>query len=53
MIVNRPDRAILESVIGAAALAERPHLFSNVQVTLSRSVYEQIARFVSDVTTLV
>ena len=53
MIVNRPDRATLESVIGAAALAERPHLFSNVQVLLSRSVYEQIARFVRDVTTLV
>jgi hypothetical protein len=53
MTVNRPDRTILESALGAAVLTERPHLFSNLQVVLPRKPYEQILDLVRGVTQLV
>ena len=53
MTVNLPDRALLESVLGSAALAERPHLFSDARVTLPQATYAQITQFVQAVTQLV
>lgn len=48
-----PDRHILEVALGAGALAERPHLFSNMQIALPAEAYEQIAGFVGAVTELI
>jgi hypothetical protein len=42
-----PDRQYLDRVFGAAALAERPALFSNVAVTASLADLEAMARFVA------
>jgi hypothetical protein len=42
-----PDRQHLERVFGAAALAERPALFSGVAVTASRADLDAMARFVA------
>lgn len=52
-MLNRPDRNRLEATLGAGALSERPHLFSDAQVMLPTAEYEQIAGFVRAVTDLV
>lgn len=49
---NRPDRALLESVLGAGALLERPHLYSNTQVAVSASAVHRLIDFVSAVSAL-
>lgn len=48
-----PDRQLLESTLGAGALAERPHLFSNSRVTLPQATFDQLSAFVRDVTALI
>ncbi len=50
---NQPDRRSLESVLGAGALAERPHLFSDAVVSLPAEDYAQITAFVQSVMALV
>jgi len=50
---NRPDRALLEAALGAGALSDRPHLFSDVQVLLAQTDYERIVGFVRAVSDLV
>ena len=50
---NWPDRNLLETTLGAGALSERPHLFSDAQVILSKADYEQIVGFVRAVTDLI
>lgn len=52
-MLNQPDRHLLETTLGAGALSERPHLFSDTQVTLPQATYEQIAGFVQNVSALV
>ena len=49
---RQPDRHCLEATLGAGALAERPHLFSDTPVTLPSAEYAQIVDFVSAVTDL-
>lgn len=48
-----PDRALLTAALGAGALAERPHLFSDAQVSLAATDYEKIQGFVRSVSALV
>jgi len=48
-----PDRHILEVVLGAGALAERPHLFSDSMVDLPAAELAELAGFVKAVTALV
>jgi hypothetical protein len=48
-----PDRHILESTLGAGALSERPHLFSESVVELPGTELAVLADFVQAVTTLV
>ena len=43
---------MLEATLGAGALAERPHLFSDAEVVLPQATYDQIAGFVRTVTYL-
>ena len=50
---SQPNRQLLETTLGAGALAERPHLFSDVRVGLPTMECEQIAGFVRAVTELV
>ena len=50
---SQPDRQLLESTLGAGALAERPHLFSDSRVTLPQATVDQLAAFVRDVTALI
>lgn len=50
---SQPDRHLLEQALGAGALAERPHLFSDARVILTAAEYAQIAGFVQAVTDLV
>ncbi len=52
-MLNQPDRHLLETTLGAGTLSERPHLFSDTQVTLPQATYEQIAGFVQNVSDLV
>lgn len=47
------DRQILENVLGAGALIERPHLFSDSIVELSTAELAELAHFVQAVTALV
>ncbi len=49
----QPDHSLLAGALGKAALAARPHLFSDTQVVLPRATYEQIAGLVSAVSALV
>ncbi len=48
-----PDRHLLESTLGAGALSERPHLFSESVVELPDSELAVLANFVKAVTTLI
>lgn len=48
-----PDRHILEVVLGAGALAERPHLFSDSIVDLPAAELAELAGFVKAVNALV
>ena len=48
-----PDRHLLESTLGAGALSERPHLFSESIVELPDSELAVLANFVKAVTTLI
>lgn len=48
-----PDRRLLESTLGAGALAERPHLFSDSIVEIPASELSELAGFVQAVTALV
>jgi hypothetical protein len=48
-----PDRHLLESTLGAGALSERPHLFSESVVELPDSELGVLANFVKAVTTLI
>ncbi len=48
-----PDRHLLETTLGAGALAERPHLFSESIVELPAAELAVLAEFVQAVTTLV
>ena len=50
---SQPDRQLLESTLGAGALAERPHLFSDSRVMLPQATVDQLAVFVRDVTALI
>ena len=50
---NRPDRYLLENTLGAGALSERPHLFSDTQVVLPEVELAQLSAFVRDVSDLV
>lgn len=50
---NLPDRRILEAELGAGALSERPHLFSDVVVSLAEDDYATITAFVRSLTALV
>lgn len=52
-MLNRPDRHLLESALGAGVLAERPHLFSDVQMDLPQSTFRRLAGFVRTVSELV
>lgn len=52
-MLNQPDHHLLETMLGVGALSERPHLFSDTQVTLPQATYEQITGFVRMVTALV
>ncbi len=47
-----PDRHLLESTLGAGALSERPHLFSESVIELPGSELAVLANFVKAVTTL-
>ena len=54
MTMSHPlNHLLLENTLGAGAMAERPHLFSDVQVALPRAEYELIAGFISAVSALV
>lgn len=54
MTMSHPlNHSLLENTLGTGALAERPYLFSQAQVTLPRAEYELIAGFVSAVSALV
>ena len=48
-----PDRHLLENTLGAGALSERPHLFSDSLVELPASERAMLADFVQAVTALV
>jgi len=48
-----PDRHLLETTLGAGALSERPHLFSDSLVELPDAELAMLADFVQAVTTLV
>lgn len=48
-----PDRHVLEAALGAGALAERPHLFSDSVIELPTSELEALSAFVKAVTLLV
>ena len=48
-----PDRHYLETVLGAGALAERPHLFSDSVIDLPLAEFEALAGFIRAVTELV
>ena len=48
-----PDRHLLQSTLGAGALSERPHLFSESVVELPDSELAVLANFVKAVTTLI
>ena len=50
---SQPDRQLIEATLGAGALAERPHLFSDSRVTLPQATVDQLAAFVRDVTALI
>lgn len=47
------DRQLLIDTLGAGALDERPHLFSDAVVPLSGATYDQLTDFVRSVTNLV
>lgn len=53
MTTHLPDRQLLEATLGAGALAERPHLFSDTKITLSRETFDQLTGFVKAVSELV
>ena len=48
-----PDRKVLEQALGAGALAERPHLFSDGVIDLPAAELEVLAGFIDAVTTLI
>lgn len=48
-----PDRLLLETALGAGALAERPHLFSDTMVELPADELAVLSGFVQAVTALV
>lgn len=48
-----PDRHLLETTLGAGALSERPHLFSDSLVELPAAELAVLADFVQAVTTLI
>lgn len=50
---HRLNRSLLESTLGAGALAERPHLYSDAQVVLPATEYAQIVDFVRAVSDLI
>ena len=51
--LKHPNRGLLESELGAGALSERPHLFSDACISLPRSECDQITAFVQAVTQLI
>ena len=53
MLHSSDHRHLLETTLGAGALAERPHLFSATRVTLPGAAYAQITDFVSAVTDVI
>ena len=52
-MLHPPDRQLLETTLGAGALSERPHLYSDGRVDLPAAEYAQIASFVRAVTDLI
>lgn len=48
-----PDRTLLAEILGAGALSERPHLFSDAVVELPEAELAEIAAFIKAVSTLV
>lgn len=53
MTANLPDRHLLEATLGAGALAERPHLFSDTRIVLPQATVHQLADFVQAVSEFV